>query len=108
LNSRDLGVVVGTEADEVRVRPTTTPRSRRGEGSFSGFGATVRLVHILEVADHLGAEDPPAINDGAGELVKRSVHRGHHSVVTIGSDREIQKATLPGQIVVTFPEKPDQ
>jgi hypothetical protein len=25
---RDLGVVVGAEADEVRIRPTTTPRSR--------------------------------------------------------------------------------
>src|SRR5689334_4836822 len=27
---RDLGVVVGAKADEVRVRATTTPRSRRG------------------------------------------------------------------------------
>jgi hypothetical protein len=28
---RDLGVVVGAEADEVRIRPTTTPRSRGGD-----------------------------------------------------------------------------
>src|SRR5919112_2409591 len=29
---RDLGVVVGAEADEARVRPTTTPRSRQADG----------------------------------------------------------------------------
>jgi hypothetical protein len=34
---RDLGVVVGPKADEARIRPTTTPRSRRVEAvSFAG------------------------------------------------------------------------
>src|SRR6185295_18271969 len=41
---RDLGVVVGTEADEVGIRPTTTPRSRGRAAEVRAGAGWVRVV----------------------------------------------------------------